>query len=148
MSFSLELTDEQSQLRDKTHQFARDVIRPVASEYDQAQEFPWPVLEEAAQHGLYGWELYAELSADPTGLSLPILMEELFWGCAGIGLSIVMPALALAAIRPAPPGRAARPVGAAVLRHPRRHQAGRARRHRAERRERRALDPDARPSRR
>jgi hypothetical protein len=30
---------------------------------------------------------------DPTGLSLPILMEELFWGCAGIGLSIVMPAL-------------------------------------------------------
>jgi len=32
---------------------------------------------------------------------LPILMEELFWGCAGIGLSIVMPALALAAIRQA-----------------------------------------------
>src|SRR6201994_1827335 len=101
MSFSLELTDEQSELRDKTHQFARDVIRPVASEYDQAQEFPWPVLEEAAQHGLYGWELYAQLSVDPTGLSLPILMEELFWGCAGIGLSIVMPALALAAIRQA-----------------------------------------------
>jgi len=101
MSFSLELTDEQSELRDKTHQFARDVIRPVAAEYDQAQEFPWPVLEEAASHGLYGWELYAQLSVDPTGLSLPILMEELFWGCAGIGLSIVMPALALAAIRQA-----------------------------------------------
>src|SRR6201995_3526478 len=99
MSFSLELTDEQSELRDKTHQFARDVIRPLAAEYDQAQEFPWPVLEEAARHGLYGWELYAELSVDPSGLSLPILMEELFWGCAGIGLSIVMPALALAAIR-------------------------------------------------
>ena len=101
MSFSLELTEEQSQLRDKTHQFARDVIRPVASEYDQAQDFPWPVLEEAAKQGLYGWELYAQLSVDPTGLSLPILMEELFWGCAGIGLSIVMPALALAAIRQA-----------------------------------------------
>ena len=101
MSFSLELTEEQSQLRDKTHQFARDVIRPVAAGYDQAQEFPWPVLEEAARHGLYGWELYAQLSVDPTGLSLPILMEELFWGCAGIGLSIVMPALALAAIRQA-----------------------------------------------
>ena len=28
-------------------------------------------------------------------------MEELFWGCAGIGLSIVMPALALAAMRQA-----------------------------------------------
>jgi len=101
MSFSLELTDEQAALRQKAHAFARDVIRPVAAQYDAAQEFPWPVLEEAARQGFYGWELYAQLSVDPTGLSLPILMEELFWGCAGIGLSIVMPALALAAIRQA-----------------------------------------------
>jgi acyl-CoA dehydrogenase len=101
MSFSLELTDEQGALREKAHVFARDVIRPIAGHYDSAQEFPWPVLEEAARQGFYGWELYARLSVDPTGLSLPILMEELFWGCAGIGLSIVMPALALAAIRQA-----------------------------------------------
>src|SRR5947199_778723 len=101
MSFALELTDEQLALRDKAHAFARDVIRPVAAQYDREQELPWPVLEKAARQGLYRWELYAELSADPTGLSLPVLMEELFWGCAGIGLSIVMPALALAAIRQA-----------------------------------------------
>jgi acyl-CoA dehydrogenase len=101
MSFSLELTDEQAALRDKTHVFAREVIRPAASQFDREQEFPWPVVEQAAEQGLYGWELYAQLSVDPTGLSLPILMEELFWGCAGIGLSIVMPALALAAIRQA-----------------------------------------------
>src|SRR4051794_40152909 len=101
MSFTLDLTDEQQALRDKAHVFARDVIRPAAAEYDRAQEFPWPVIEEAARQDLYKWELYAELSSDPTGLSLPVLMEELFWGCAGIGLSIVMPALALAAIRQA-----------------------------------------------
>ncbi len=101
MPFTLELADEQAQLREKTHAFAREVIRPAAPEFDRAQEFPWPVVAEAARQGLYGWELYAELTADPTGLSLPILMEELFWGCAGIGLSIVMPALALAAIRQA-----------------------------------------------
>jgi acyl-CoA dehydrogenase len=101
MSFGLELTEEQTALREKTHEFARDVIRPAAAEFDHDQEFPWPVVEEAARQGLYGWELYAQLSADPTGLSLPVLMEELFWGCAGIGLSIVMPALALAAIRQA-----------------------------------------------
>jgi acyl-CoA dehydrogenase len=101
MGFTLELTDEQSALKEKTHAFARDVIRPVAAEYDHRQELPWPVLEEAARQGLYGWELYAGLVADPTGLSLPVLMEELFWGCAGIGLTIVMPALALAAIRQA-----------------------------------------------
>jgi acyl-CoA dehydrogenase len=101
VSFTLELTDEQQALRAKTHAFARDVIRPAAAEFDRVQELPWPILQEAARKGLYGWQLYAELSVDPTGLSLPILMEELFWGCAGIGLSIVMPALALAAIRQA-----------------------------------------------
>jgi acyl-CoA dehydrogenase len=101
MSFTLELTEEQAALREKAHEFARGVIRPAAPEYDRAQEFPWPVIEEAAQSGLYDFELYARLASDPTGLSLPILMEELFWGCAGIGLSIVMPALALAAIRQA-----------------------------------------------
>jgi acyl-CoA dehydrogenase len=100
-AFTLALSGEQEVLRDKAHAFARDVIRPVASQYDRAQEFPWPVIEQAAQQGLYQWELYAQLAMDPTGLSLPILMEELFWGCAGIGLSIVMPALALAAIRQA-----------------------------------------------
>ena len=51
--------------------------------------------------GFYDWQLYASLTGDPTGLSLAIVMEELFWGCAGIGLSIVLPALALAAMRQA-----------------------------------------------
>src|SRR4051794_26901245 len=101
MAFSVELTDDQQALREKCHTFAREVIRPVAAEYDREQELPWPVLEEAARQGLYEWQLYAELSTDPTGLSLPIVMEELFWGCAGIGLTIVLPALALAAIRQA-----------------------------------------------
>jgi acyl-CoA dehydrogenase len=101
MEFSLTLTDAQVELRDKCQTFAREVIRPVAAEYDRAQELPWPVLEEAAKQGLYHWQMYAELSNDPTGLSLAIVMEELFWGCAGIGLTIVMPALALAAIRQA-----------------------------------------------
>ena len=101
MNFTLDLSDEQVALKDKAHTFAREVIRPVAAEYDRAQELPWPVLQEAARQGLYQWELYAQLSMDPTGLSLPILMEELFWGCAGIGLTIVLPALALAAIRQA-----------------------------------------------
>src|SRR3954453_820044 len=101
MPFSLELTDDQQALREKCHTFAREVIRPVAAEYDREQELPWPVLEEAARQGLYEWQLYAELSTDPTGLSLPIAVEERFWGVAGIRLTIVLPALALAAIRQA-----------------------------------------------
>jgi acyl-CoA dehydrogenase len=97
MSFSLELTPAQHDLVRRTHCFAREVVRPVADRYDHEQEFPWPVLEEAANRGFYNPLFYRELIGDPTGLSLPLFMEELFWGCAGIGLSIVMPALALSA---------------------------------------------------
>ncbi len=98
MSFDLTPTIAQHDLARRTHEFSEQVIRPVAADYDARQEFPWPVLEEAAQRGFYGPLFYRDLIGDPTGLSLPMFMEELFWGCAGIGLAIVMPALALSAI--------------------------------------------------
>jgi acyl-CoA dehydrogenase len=101
VSFTLELTEDQRALREDAHAFARETIRPAAPEYDRAQELPWPILQDAAREGFYDWQLYARLVTDPTGLSLPIIMEELFWGCAGIGLCIVLPALALATIRQA-----------------------------------------------
>ena len=98
MSFDLTPTGAQHDLARRTHEFSESVIRPVAADYDARQEFPWPVLEEAAERGFYSPLFYRDLIGDPTGLSLPMFMEELFWGCAGIGLSIVMPALALSAI--------------------------------------------------
>src|ERR1700749_3434505 len=104
MTFDLTPTAAQHDLARRAHEFAESVIRPVALDYDQRQEFPWPVLEEAAQRGFYSPLFYRDLIGDPTGLSLPMFMEELFWGCAGIGLAIVMPALALSAI-----GQAASP---------------------------------------
>ncbi|GAB7067584.1 acyl-CoA dehydrogenase family protein [Mycobacterium hodleri] len=104
MSFDLTPTIAQHDLAKRAHEFADQVIRPVAAEYDARQEFPWPVLEEAAQRGFYSPLFYRDLIGDPTGLSLPMFMEEIFWGCAGIGLAVVMPALALSAI-----GQAASP---------------------------------------
>ncbi|MGV0740442.1 acyl-CoA dehydrogenase family protein [Mycobacterium syngnathidarum] len=104
MAFDITPTAAQHELARRAHEFAEQVIRPVAAEYDQRQEFPWPVLEEAAAQGFYSPLFYRDLIGDPTGLSLPMFMEELFWGCAGIGLAIVMPALALSAI-----GQAASP---------------------------------------
>jgi acyl-CoA dehydrogenase len=98
VSFSLELTSAQHDLVRRAHEFAEEVIRPAADHYDREEEFPWPILERASEEGFYNALFYRDLIADPTGLSLPLFMEELFWGCAGIGLSIVMPALALSAI--------------------------------------------------
>lgn len=104
MAFDLTPTPAQHELIARTHDFAENVVRPVASRYDREQEFPWEVLEEAARAGFYSPLFYRDLIGDPTGLSLPMFMEELFWGCAGIGLAVVMPALALSAI-----GQAASP---------------------------------------
>ncbi len=47
--FSLSLSDEQQQLKDWIHEFAVDVIRPAAHEWDEREEFPWPIVQEAAK---------------------------------------------------------------------------------------------------
>jgi acyl-CoA dehydrogenase len=98
VSFDLSLTPAHHDLIERTHAFARDVVRPAAAHHDREEEFPWAIIDQAAHEGFYNPLFYRDLIGDPTGLSLPLFMEELFWGCAGIGLSIVMPALALSAI--------------------------------------------------
>jgi alkylation response protein AidB-like acyl-CoA dehydrogenase len=96
--FSLDLSEEQRDLRDWVHGFATDVMRPAAAEWDRREETPWPVIAEAAKIGLYGFEFLATAWSDPTGLSLCLASEELFWGDAGIGMSIMGTSLAVAAI--------------------------------------------------
>jgi alkylation response protein AidB-like acyl-CoA dehydrogenase len=96
---SFELDSDQLELRTWLHDFAADVIRPAAAEWDEREEFPWPVVEEAAKIGLYSLDFFATQSFEESGLGIPITMEELFWGDAGIGLSIVGTTLAAAAVR-------------------------------------------------
>jgi acyl-CoA dehydrogenase len=97
-TFSLSLSQDQKDIRDWVHGFAADVIRPAAHEWDEKEQTPWPIIQEAAKIGLYGFEGIAQFFADPSGLGLPIVNEELFWGDAGIGMSIMGTSLAVAAI--------------------------------------------------
>ncbi|MFE0580172.1 acyl-CoA dehydrogenase family protein [Streptomyces sp. NPDC058874] len=92
--FTMELNDDQKQVRDWIHGFAADVMRPAAAEWDEREETPWPVIQEAAKLGIYSLDFYAQQYFDPTGLGIPMAMEELFWGDAGIALSIVGTGLA------------------------------------------------------
>jgi alkylation response protein AidB-like acyl-CoA dehydrogenase len=96
--FSLALNDDQLQLQKWVHDFAQDEIRPVAHEWDEREETPWPVLQEAAKVGLYSLDFMANAFADSTGQTFPVVLEELFWGDAGIGLSIMGTVLGVAAI--------------------------------------------------
>ena len=96
--FSLSLNDDQLQLKDWVHQFAVDTIRPAAHEWDEREEFPWPVVQEAAKIGLYGLDFIMNAMSDPTGLTMVVAIEELFWGDAGIGMAIMGSGLAAAGI--------------------------------------------------
>jgi len=96
--FSLALSDDVMQTRDWLHEFARDVIRPAAAEWDEREETPWPIIEEAAKIGLYSLDFFATQWMDPSGLGMVVTFEELFWGDAGIGLSLAGSGLAAVAV--------------------------------------------------
>ena len=77
------LSDEERLVRDTVRAFAREVLWPLAPEYDEKKEFPWPQLKKLAELGLLG-------------MTTP---EE--WG--GSGMSTVSWALALEEIAYADP---------------------------------------------
>ena len=97
-AFSLDPGPGLREMQDWVHGFAANVIRPAAAEWDEREQTPWPILEEAAKIGLYSLEFFSEQWLGPTGLGIPIAFEELFWGDAGIALSLVGSSLAAVAL--------------------------------------------------
>src|ERR1700738_2718996 len=87
MDFSL--TDEQQRLIDTARKFTREKIIPVAGKLDEHGTFPKEICEE-------GWELglmNAEVPQEDGGLGLPtldhvLMMEEINYGCAGVGTTL------------------------------------------------------------
>ena len=96
--FSLELNEDQLQIQKWVHDFAEQVMRPAAHEWDEREETPWPVIEEAAKIGLYSFDFVSQAFFDPTGLTMPLVNEELAWGDAGLTLAILGSTLGLAGI--------------------------------------------------
>jgi len=97
-AFSLDLGPDLREMRDWVHGFAAGTIRPAASEWDEREETPWPVLEEAAKVGLYSLDFFGQQWLEPSGLGIPVAFEELFWGDAGIALALVGTTLAAVAV--------------------------------------------------
>jgi alkylation response protein AidB-like acyl-CoA dehydrogenase len=97
-SFSLDIGPDLREMRDWVHGFAADTIRPAGSQWDEREETPWPILEEAAKLGLYSLDFFGQQWLEPSGLGIPIAFEELFWGDAGIALSLVGTTLAAVAV--------------------------------------------------
>jgi len=94
-----QLSEDQITVQKWAHEFAEGEIRPVAPEYDETEDFPWPVVKKAAEIGLYSLDFWTDMvGQDNSGLTLPIVMEEMAWGCAGIGLGIFGTGLPLATL--------------------------------------------------
>jgi acyl-CoA dehydrogenase len=96
--FSLDLNEDQLQIQKWVHDFAESVVRPAGHEWDEREETPFPIIEEAARIGLYSFDFITQCFFDEGGLLLPIANEELSWGDAGIALSIFGSTLGLAGI--------------------------------------------------
>ncbi len=96
--FSLALSDDLVDMRRWVHDFADTVIRPAAAEWDEREQTPWPVIQEAAKVGLYSLDFFSTQWFEPSGLGIPVAMEEIFWGDAGIGLAIVGTTLAAVSV--------------------------------------------------
>src|SRR4026208_724241 len=96
--FSLELNEDQLQIQQWVHDFAADVIRPAAPEWDEREEMQRSIIEEAAKSGLYSMDFIANAFADSTGITFPVVSEELAWGDAGITLALLGTTLGVSGI--------------------------------------------------
>jgi alkylation response protein AidB-like acyl-CoA dehydrogenase len=88
------LTDEQQSLRDLAREFAQGKIAPVALEYDQKAEFPWPVVKEMARMDFFRLWIPSEYDGMDGGvMSLVLVTEEFSKACGGIALALAGSAL-------------------------------------------------------
>src|SRR5687768_15088177 len=63
-SMDFELTEDQKTTQKWLHEFAEKEIRPVAAEYDESEDFPWPVLKKAAEIGIYSLDFYTSVASE------------------------------------------------------------------------------------
>jgi acyl-CoA dehydrogenase len=92
-------TPEQEALREMSHKFAANEIRPHAVEWDRDGTFPLELFRKAFDLGLMtGFipEIYGGQGL--TLLDTCILEEEISWGCSGVATSMNANALALGPI--------------------------------------------------
>lgn len=90
------LTEEQIMIRDLARKVAEEKIKPVRAEYDEKEEFPWPIMKALADSDLMGIYIPEEYGGVGRGvLELCIATEELSRICGGITLGFAATALGI-----------------------------------------------------
>ena len=83
------LTEDQEMLRRSVREFAETEIKPKMMVYDESQEFPWPLVRQAAAQGYYGVLFPDELGGAGLGyVEYVLVVEELSRVDGSIGISV------------------------------------------------------------
>ena len=90
--FEAELSEEELAIQDSAHRFAEEVMRPIGEKLDRmtpeevvAPASPiWDFLKQIRESGLLDLEMLGSMSNQEKGRILPILLQELGWGDAGL----------------------------------------------------------------
>lgn len=84
-----QLTDSHRALQETARKYAREVIRPKATHYDETAEFPKDLISTAYELGLMNQATPAEYGGlGLSHLEQVIVCEELAWGCSGVATSL------------------------------------------------------------
>src|SRR5260370_3426076 len=100
-----ELSQEQTVLRDLVHEFARNVIRAAAPEWDEKEETPWPIMKQAHELGLDTYSYPEEYGGGGVSAMVThmIVTEEVTSGFAGIPTAIRATRLCATPMQPCGP---------------------------------------------
>ena len=83
------LTEDQEMLRRSVREFAETEIKPRMMAYDESQEFPWPLVRQAAAQGYYGVLFPENLGGAGLGyVEYVLVVEELSRVDGSIGISV------------------------------------------------------------
>lgn len=81
------LTESQVMIRDLARKIAQEKIKPVAAQYDESEEFAWPVMKILAESDLFGIYLPEAYGGMGGGImEMCLVTEELSRACGGIAL--------------------------------------------------------------
>jgi len=81
------LTEQQLMIRDLARKIAEEKIKPVAAQYDENEEFAWPIIKIIADSDLFGVAIPEQYGGLGGGvMDMCLVIEELSRACGGIAL--------------------------------------------------------------
>jgi butyryl-CoA dehydrogenase len=83
------LTEEQQAILETARDFANNELKPVASQYDLKEEFPWPIVRKLAELGFMGMIIPTEYGGSAAGnVALSTAIMEISRVCASTGVTL------------------------------------------------------------